>query len=206
MASRAGVRLCGLSTSPCFYVGSRLREAQFESCPDRPPRSQGRKASYRGGIQYLEGSCSRSPWWGLAMMAALPLIGAMVIPPAGDMGYPIDRDMANRSPGQSRQNGASYGSLPGRGPGVRPLSALVTETGIGSEIEDAESRRSDERNLSRPRNGRTASGQTADLQEMRRAADGPVCAGSGWDIPLGLLQMSSKSRDMDPFRVAGSTG
>ncbi len=79
-------------------------------------------------------------------------------PPAGDMGYPIDRDMANRSPGQSRQNGASYGSLPGRGP-ASPALSIGDRDRDRERDRDAESRRSDERNLSRPRNGRTASGQ-----------------------------------------------
>ena len=72
-------------------------------------------------------------------------VGGGDVPP-----YGMDRDIGNRSPG--RPNGGSYTSLPGRPPASPALSA-------GDRDRDAEGRLSGERNRSRQRNGRTASGQ-----------------------------------------------
>lgn len=68
-------------------------------------------------------------------------------PPSGpEPPYHGERDVV------ARQNGAPYGNQHGRPPGSPALSAADRDF-------DAESRRSGERNRSRPRNGRAVSGQ-----------------------------------------------
>lgn len=71
-------------------------------------------------------------------------------PPGGDVSFQMDREIGNRTPPSSfRQNGG-YGT-PTRAPGSPALSAA-------DRSRDADPRRSGERNLSRHRDGRTASG------------------------------------------------
>jgi len=69
--------------------------------------------------------------------------------PSGDAPYRKDQEQANLAPTHSRHNG-SHGNQGGRPPVSPALSAENTDT---------ESRRSGERNRSRPRGSRSASGQ-----------------------------------------------
>jgi hypothetical protein len=69
--------------------------------------------------------------------------------PPGDAPYRMDQDNANLAPTPSRHNGG-HGNQSGRPPASPAMSPENTDT---------ESRRSGERNGSRPRGSRSASGQ-----------------------------------------------
>lgn len=74
-------------------------------------------------------------------------------PSGEDLNPQMDRDLGNRSPGLPRPNGGGYGGMPGNRPPASPALSM------DGRDRDAELRRSEERNRSRQRAPRTASGQ-----------------------------------------------
>ncbi|KAK0633427.1 hypothetical protein B0T14DRAFT_68319 [Immersiella caudata] len=89
-------------------------------------------------------------------------------PPGGDWGHDYSREpeLANITPTSTRQNGQNgggYGNQLGRPPASPALSAENT---------DNESRRSGERNRSRPRGSRAASGQTRTCKKCGESLTG----------------------------------
>lgn len=89
-------------------------------------------------------------------------------PPGGDWGHEYSREpeLANITPTSTRQNGQNgggYGNQLGRPPASPALSADNT---------DNESRRSGERNRSRPRGSRATSGQTRTCKKCGESLTG----------------------------------
>jgi len=86
-------------------------------------------------------------------------------PPVGDVAYQREPELANITPTSTRngQNGGGYGNQLGRPPASPAMSVGDT---------DNESRRSGERNRSRPRGSRTTSGQVRTCKKCGESLTG----------------------------------